>query len=538
MDQGQIDTEVVIVGAGPCGLAMANLLGLMGVTVVVLEKNESTVREPRAVSIDDESLRTMQAIGIVDAVISRLMLDYGSRYVGAAGKTFAFIHPTTREFGYPRRSAFHQMVLEDQLRQGLVRFANVSLLFNHELLDFSQTQAHVDVRVRAPEGEVRVARCTYLIACDGARSTVRTQLDIPMVGSSYRERWLIIDIEETKDTYRHTRVMCDPKRPGITLPGRGRTRRFEFRLNAGEEEEEVLTDDFVRGLLRRSGPDGEAKIRRKTVYAFHARMAKNWREGRVFLAGDAAHLSPPFAGQGMNSGIRDAHNLSWKIAAVLKGVLGPGLLESYQRERRSHAWALIMMAVRMGHVFMPSSKIVSWLTRTGFRIAGLFPPVRDYFSQMKYKPKPRFASGFFVPDGRSARATKTGRLFPQPRLETLEGKEILLDDVLENRFALIAYGANPHGLDAADDPLFARLDAVRIRILPQAAPWPDASSGAAVFRDKSDALAPYFSSHSENIILLRPDRYVMAAMSAATARETLLRLNLLCGSPHPVRVGG
>ena len=531
MDRQKTDADVVIVGAGPCGLTTANLLGMSGVSVIVLEKNESTVREPRAVSIDDESLRTMQAVGLAADVTSRAMLDYGSLYVGATGKSFAFVHPTTREFGYPRRNAFHQIVLEDQLRRGLDRFPGVALLFRHELIDVEQTGEHVDVGVEAPDGGRRVIRSRYVIACDGARSTVRTRLGIQMSGHTYRERWLIVDIEGTKDDYRHTRVMCDPARPGITLPGPGGTRRFEFRLMAGETEEDMLREDVARALMRRAGPDGDATIRRTVVYAFHARMAERWREGRVFLAGDAAHLSPPFAGQGMNSGIRDAHNLAWKIAAVLQGRLGEGALDSYETERRPHAWALILMAVRMGRVFMPPSPIVAWATRTLFRVAGLYPPLGSYFSQMKYKPEPRFVSGLFVSDGRRARTTKTGRLFPQPVLETEDGSAVPLDEVLEDRFALIAYDPSPtRVLDAMNDPLLDQLGTVRIGIVPASAPRNEAGPGNRILRDTTGAVGAYFAGTGDNLALLRPDRYVMVVTSSAAARLAMEKLRSLIAS--------
>ena len=533
MNRRKVDADVVIVGAGPCGLTTANLLGLSGVSVIVLEKNESTVREPRAVSIDDESLRTMQAAGLVAEVTSRAMLDYGSLYVGATGRGFAFVHPTTREFGYPRRNGFHQTVLEDQLRRGLDRFPDVVLLFRHELIEFQQAGEHVDIRVDAFDGGRRAIRSTYLIACDGARSTVRTQLGIPMSGHTYRERWLILDIEGTKDDYRHTRVMCDPARPGITLPGPDGTRRFEFRLTAGETEEEMLRESSVRALMRRVGPDGDATIRRKVVYGFHARMAERWREGRVFLAGDAAHLSPPFAGQGMNSGIRDGHNLVWKIAAVLQGRLGEGALASYETERRPHAWALILMAVRMGRVFMPPSPAIAWATRTAFRVAGLYPPLGDYFSQMKYKPEPRFVSGLFVSDRRRARKTKTGRLFPQPWLETADGHAVLLDDLLQDQFALIAYGPNPTGLlESMNDPLLDRLGTVRVGIVPASAPAVVAAPGAHLLRDGTGAVGAYFAGTGDHLALLRPDRYVMAVTSSAAARSVLEALGTLIRATH------
>src|SRR5579872_1101968 len=216
-----------------------------------------------------------------------------------------------------------------------------------------------------------------------ARSFIREKLGIKLSGSTFRERWLILDLEETRDPTRDTKVFCDPQRPCLSLPGPDRTRRFEFMLHEGEVEPEVTSPEFTRKLLR---PHGEANtpLRRSRVYTFHARMADRWSDGRIFLAGDAAHLSPPFAGQGMNSGIRDAHNLAWKFAAVLRGELGPKLLGTYEPERRPHAWEMIQLAVRMGHVMMPRNALMAFGMSAGFRVLSLFPAIRDYFAEMKY----------------------------------------------------------------------------------------------------------------------------------------------------------
>ena len=158
-----------------------------------------------------------------------------------------------------------------------------------------------------------------MVACDGGRSAIRKQLDIPMEGSTFREPWLIVDLESTRNRNYHTEVFCDPARPCITLPGPGGIRRYEFKLAEGESPEVVEQETFARGLLAGFGPDQREPLRRVQVYTFHARVAARWRQGSVLLAGDAAHLSPPFAGQGMNSGIRDAHNLAWKLAEALAG---------------------------------------------------------------------------------------------------------------------------------------------------------------------------------------------------------------------------
>lgn len=201
------------------------------------------------------------------------------------------------------------------------------------MVAFEQTRDGVSLSITDGRGGAETLGCDYLVACDGASSPTRRALGIAMRGDTYQQRWLIVDICGTKEEYHHTRVFCDPARPGITLPGPNGTRRFEFMVHANEDDEAIRSEESVRNLIAAVGPDREAPIRRRVVYTFHARIAERWRSGRVFLAGDAAHLSPPFAGQGMNSGVRDSHNLSWKLAAVLRGVLGDGVLDSYEQER-------------------------------------------------------------------------------------------------------------------------------------------------------------------------------------------------------------
>jgi len=298
-------SPIVIAGAGPTGLTLANLLGTYGVPCLLLERNAATVAEPRAVSIDDESLRSMQMIGLDDTVMRETVAGYGSHYFSARGRCFAKVQPTAEPFGFPRRNAFRQPVLERQLREALMRFPHVTAAFEHELLSFTQDGDGVALRIRHAGEELRVG-CGYLIACDGASSPTRRALGIGMSGSSFRERWLIVDLDNSPVASPHTKVFCNPARPCIALPGPELTRRYEFMLHDDERDEAMLADDTIARLLKEHEAAPQSRIVRKVVYTFHARLADRWREGRVLLAGDAAHLTPPFAGQGMNSGLRDA----------------------------------------------------------------------------------------------------------------------------------------------------------------------------------------------------------------------------------------
>jgi 3-(3-hydroxy-phenyl)propionate hydroxylase len=318
--------SVVIVGAGPTGLTLANLLGAYGVDVLLIERNPATVAEPRAVSIDDESLRTMQAAGLIDAVLPEIVAGYGSEYFSRRGRMFLKVQPTDQPYGYARRNAFRQPILENQLRQGLNRYSNVTTLFSCSLRSFTETPGSVRAEL---QGDVSsIVECDYLVGCDGASSNVRTQLGIELKGKTFAEPWLILDLENAAVPNRNTFVCCDPARPYIALPGPNQTRRFEFKLHPYEKAEDMLRPEVVSELLTRGGTSPDSRLTRTCVYRFHARVADKWSSRRVFLAGDAAHLTPPFAGQGMNSGVRDAHNLAWKLAYVVAGRLGPRLLDT------------------------------------------------------------------------------------------------------------------------------------------------------------------------------------------------------------------
>ena len=504
----------VVVGAGPTGLTLANLVAADGIPVLVIERNAATVAEPRAVSIDDEALRTMQAAGLAEDVLATVVPGYGYRYLARSGRCFARVEPAAAPYGYPRRSAFRQPVLERQLRAGLARFSNVEAWFEHTVEGFHQNDRGVTVRMRAPDGRLLDVEGEYLVGCDGAASTVRHLLGIPLEGSSPGERWLIVDLEQSEVSSPHTLVFCDPARPGIALPGPDRTRRFEFRLHRHEQDDAMLEPRVIADLLRTHGADPRSVIRRTIVYRFHARVAARWADGRVLLAGDAAHLSPPFAGQGMNSGIRDAHNLAWKLAAIARGQVGPGILETYEAERWPHVSEMIRLALRMGRVMAPPNRLAAWGLEHGVRLITTYPPIRDYVMEMRWRPAPRFRAGFLVHDGRAARTTLVGRLFPQPKVTTADGRTVPLDAVLGNRFALLACTAHPDAVfAAAAHPIWDRLGATRIAVLPPGRTCPP-PLGVDVVWDRSGAVAAALARYPDHALLLRPDHYVAACIPA------------------------
>jgi 3-(3-hydroxy-phenyl)propionate hydroxylase len=396
----------------------------------------------------------------------------------------------------------------------------VSLRFNTLGKEFRDLGDRVIVSVEG-EGSPHEIECSYLVGCDGGRSGIRKAIGSVLTGSSFEERWLIVDLLGTRDNFRETRVYCDVKRAAISLPGPERRRRFEFKLHPHEKSEEMESEARVRELLRQFGPDGEAALDRIKVYTFHARVVTRWRKGRVFLAGDAAHLTPPFAGQGMNAGLRDAANLAWKLAASLSGYLGPKLLDTYESERRDHAWAMIRLAMTMGLVMGPPSRLAGALTRLAFRAASIVPPVQNWLAQMRFKPKPRFKDGFFVAHDDLARRL-TGTMFSQPRVE-FGRDEIPLDQVLGPAFACFCYGENPAALAASLGPVPAWLGARIVGCLPRTIAFA-ADPLEPMVRDSSGEIGAVLGGAKEAIVVLRPDRYVAAVIAGKTAEETVASL--------------
>lgn len=515
-----VTTGVLIVGGGPTGLTLANVLGHSDVPFMLVDQKPTTITEPRAVSIDDESLRTMQAVGLADAVMKDVVPGYGVHYFDRAGGTcFARVEPTASEYGFPRRNAFRQPLFEATLRRGAERFACGSVRFAHTLESFSEDGDGVSAVVASAHGVRFAVKARFLVACDGGRSPIREKLGVKLVGSTFKSRWLVTDTEQDTDPFSQMRVYCDPARAIVDVPGPHNTRRYEVLIHPQESAEEALRETTINNWLRPLRGDTPMHVVRKTVYTFHARVAERWQVGRVFLAGDAAHLTPPYAGQGMNSGVRDAHNLGWKLAAVLRGQMPESILSSYEPERRKHAWALIRLALNLGIVMAPSSTVSAWAWQSFFRASRFIPPVRNYFLQMKFKPKPRFDTGLLGPqqNGKSCR----GRMLPQPLVEVRFAGESStrlqkLDDVTGHCFLLLHCGDADTGvLENLRHPLWDAIGAARIHVLPVGSTVPENAPGAAVIDvvATSGDIAAWLATDRGKVIVVRPDRYVAGSFA-------------------------
>ena len=430
---------------------------------------------------------------------------YGVQYFDWKGRPFAAIKPTLQEHGWPKRNAFRQPLLVQVLYDGLARYPNVQVRFEHALRSFEQDDGGVRCRLDTPGGETTIA-APWLIACDGGRSTVRELCGIVLDGSTYPERWLIVDLAERTVPLRHTSTYCDPARPAIRLPGPHGALRYEFMLREGDRDDDVLADaTFRRWITDRVPEDAALPLVRKAIYGFHARVATRWKHGRVLLAGDAAHLTPPFAGQGLNSGIRDAANLGWKLAAVTRWGTPATLMDSYEPERRPHATALIRMAQRIGTFMQPKSVLGAAATQSALRAAILVPAFRDYILQLRFKPKPRLGQGGrFV----ATAAQPFSELLPQPFVEHAERGQVRLDDLLGSGFAVLGFdtpGFRAHAARLLPD----RMPGRTVALLRPDADFIDAAPAVPMerVRDGSGELSAMLDRYGATAIVVRPDRY-------------------------------
>lgn len=527
--QADYTADVVVIGAGPVGLAIANYLGQAGVQVLQIEKLDQLIDYPRAIGIDDESLRTVQAIGLVEQVLPHTTPWHAMRFLTPKGRCFADIQPMTDEFGWSRRNAFIQPQVDAVLYRGLGRFANVRTLFSRDVVEFQQDEHGVSLRMNGPEGRLESVRARYLVACDGGNSLIRRTLDISFEGKTAPNQWIVIDIANDPLGTPNVYLCCDPVRPYVSAALPHGVRRFEFMVMPGETEAELSKPENLRKLLGKVLPDPErVELIRKRVYTHNARLAGRFRVKRVLLAGDAAHIMPVWQGQGYNSGMRDASNLGWKLALVAKGLAGEALLDTYEQERRDHAKAMIDLSVLAGHVLAPPKRWQGTL-RDGVSWAlNYLPAVKRYFLEMRFKPMPQYAKGALV-DGQGGKASPVGRMFIQPKVVTETGETRLLDDVIGSNFAFIAWGNDPQwGLSAVQVEAWRALGACFIQVLPevQLKAGREVPDGVVRVGDCTGRLKDWFGRYPVSIALLRPDRFVGAVAIPQTigqASDALLQ---------------
>ncbi|HKF39358.1 MAG TPA: FAD-dependent monooxygenase [Ktedonobacteraceae bacterium] len=489
--------SVIIVGAGPTGLTAANLLGMLGIDALVLERNSGLSDYPKAISIDDEGLRVCQAMGLSRAVIENVLLGIAAHYI--SGKHYlARVAPTSMRNGYPLISTFNQPEFEAMLLHGLKRFPGISVQFQHTVEAIEQSDTGVLVDVCTAGGVLKRFACAYLLGCDGGKSYIRQQLDIAMQGSTFPQKWLVIDSINDPDHSAIARFFCNPGRPAVTIPAPHAARRWEFMLLPGEGEEDLLRDERIHALIQQVGGPREPQIIRRCVYTFYAALARTFSKGRVFLLGDAAHMMPPFGGQGMDCGLHDAHNLCWKLHMVLQGLASPELLDTYSEECHEYAAQMIWLSKFLGRIVMSTSRPIALLRDVVFRSLDAIPASREYFTEARLKPQPRYKKGFLLFDGTQEIKKWVGVMLPQPEVRTAQGKKMLLDDVLGTGFALLR-------LSDKREAAFAALR-------------PDTWQRAGVrFVSIENGISDFMLNRRDLFMLVRPDRYVCGVFKVERA---------------------
>ena len=413
-------TDVLISGLGPVGAALAVYLGRLGVSAVAIDRDTGVYPMPRAAHVDHETMRLLHLAGGAEAVSQASQPLSVYEFRSRDGALLMGFRPgeVLMATGFPQSSMFHQPTLEHALRARLAEIPGVAVRLGHALTAYVAQDDGVTAEIAGPEGAYSIA-AKFLVGCDGGQSTVRRNAGIELDDMGFDEPWLVIDAKLTDGRERLTTIglqHCDPRRPVTSVPMSPGRHRWEFMLRPGETPEEVVSDSFIDDLLRPFVDPSSVEIDRRAVYRFHAVIAKEWRKGRVLLAGDAAHQMPPFLGQGLCSGTRDAANLAWKLAAVIQGRAGEGLLDSYQTERAPHVRAITEMAVFMGRVVCTQNEEEA-VARD-----------RDLLSKPESERFMPMADTVGLKSGVLSGDELAGTIFPEPWLKTARGRQ-RLDDV-------------------------------------------------------------------------------------------------------------
>lgn len=479
--------DVAISGYGPTGATLAHLLGQCGLKVLVLEREAAAYHLPRAVHFDAEVMRVFQWIGIADELEPLTARHPGMRFVDGAGNLLLdWPRPQgIGQHGWRSNFRFHQPDLEGLLRKTMVQRESVTIKTRADLFMVEEDSQGVLLRYEdMSKGKVLRARAKYLVGCDGARSLVRRFIESDMADYGFHERWLVTDLilkNEKPSLGDHSIQYCRSERPATYVRCPGLRRRWEITVLPHEDSNEIVKPERVWELLKDWITPEEAEIERTAVYVFHSLVAKQWRKGRLLLAGDSCHQTPPFMGQGMCAGIRDAANLYWKLALLcqdkVQAVQAEALLDSYESERQSNAAEYIQTAVRLGGLINTAN------TQAALQAA---LPSANGSAQME-SIAPPLGAGL-------GRGEKSGRLFGQPRFN--DGT--LMDERYAHRFVLVAKQEALIGVE-----------------LPK---------GLAVVTDAQAAnAAELLDKMNVTAVVLRPDRHILSHANDATGLAQALQ---------------
>ncbi|GIE34943.1 3-(3-hydroxyphenyl)propionate hydroxylase [Actinoplanes italicus] len=475
---------VIVAGMGPVGALLAALLGGRGVATVVVEPQHRPYPKPRAAVLDAEAIRALSLVpGLPPAEAWATPVDRNG-VMDARHRPLFMTEQTARVFGHPQIARLDQPALEAGLRAAATGTGNVRILAGRSVTAVEQD----DDGITAVLDDGGRVTGRWLVGCDGLGSTVRTAAGIGFPGDTYPQPWLVVDASnrEPADIASSVAFVLDPARPCVAMSQRDR-RRWEWMLLPGEDPDRMAADETVRSLVGAWVDPGGLDIDRAAVFTFHARTAERWRAGRVLLAGDAAHVMPPFAGAGLGMGIRDAAALAWRLADVAGGA-DPVLLDGYERERRPDVEAMTTLASRMGRIVQSRSRTTVRLTRLVLRM--LAPLAGLGARPLPARRLPRSVAG---------RLPGAGRPLPNPRVSVGGGPPQRLDDVVGYRWAYIGHGVDPRTVTAGI-PAGAVLLALD---------RPDPAPGCLPIADLDGLL----TARPGSVTVARPDRFLQGRLT-------------------------
>ena len=553
MSVRQAEVDVVIAGLGPTGLVLAHTLGMRGVSVLVLEREPQFYGNARAVYTDGECMRIFQSFGMADRLLRDMLEDVPVQMVLPDGSCLATMKSDDRRNGWAVSHFFYQPFLETALADSLSKYPTVTVLRGRDVVGFEQDDAGVDIRHIATSASdagqgLNVSavsvRARYFVGADGGRSVVRSQLGIKMTGRSFPDPWLVVDIK-AKDGIEGLRhvpyfaFVCDPTCPTVNCVQPKGHHRFEFMLSPGQTREQMEDPATVRRYLSRYVEVDSFDVLRKLVYTFNALVAERWRDRRVFLAGDAAHMMPQFIGQGMNAGVRDAYNLGWKLHAVLSGTASDSLLDTYERERYPHATAMIREAVRIKDFVSVSNPAIAVLRNGLSRVLTRLPMIGPFIRRGDFIPKPVYRRGAYLGLPRRRWSGGEGTLMPQPMVRASDGCRHRLDDTLGVGFVMLGAGVDPRSLLDAEARESCDSIGVRYAVI---YPWGGRPYGAITQRwpkdltELEDVSGDWYrwlkrvGARNGSVAIVRPDRFVFGIVPARRLGEAVATLRKSLGT--------